>query len=241
MPTEDGAQSVHLERGVAIYDASDREVHRVSHDMPLLVRGDVEKSAGAFIPEMDRVELSPGSYRLAVQVMDRSSGKSQVYSQNRIVKGYGGESLMLSDIELAGSIEVADEARFQKGDVAVVPMASKAYLPGQPVFIYYEIYNLKRDEFGATKYRVSYEVRSLERKSIGARILGGFGNLLDQREERGIITIEYEQIGSESDEQGYLELDMSRSEPGRQLLRIKVTDENSGKSARAIARFKIQE
>ena len=120
-------------------------------------------------------------------------------------------------------------------------MASKAYLPGQPVFIYYEIYNLKRDEFGATKYRVSYEVRSLERKSIGAHILGGFGNLLDQRKERGIITIEYEQIGSESDEQGYLELDMSRSEPGRQLLRIKVTDENNGKSARAIARFKIQE
>ncbi len=241
VPIEDGGKAVYLERGVAVYDASNREVHRMHQEMALRVRDVVDTSAGVFIPEVDRIELSPGSYRFAIQVVDRSSGKSQVYNHQRIVKGYGGESLMLSDIELAGSIEVADKGRFQKGDVAVIPMASRTYLSNQPVFIYYEIYNLTRDEFGATNYRVSYEVRSMERKSVGARILGGFGNLLGKREDRGTITIEYEQIGAEVNEQGYLELDMSQSEPGRQLLRIKVTDRNSGKSARAVARFTIQD
>ena len=230
-----------LVRGVAVYDEANRPVHRASQDMVLRGKGVVDTSAGTFIPEMDRVALPPGNYRLAVQVLDRVSGKSQVYKQDRLLQPYGDSGLKLSDIELAASIEVADRGRFLKEDIAVVPLASRAYLPGQPVFIYYEIYNLKRDEFGTTRYRVSYEVRSLEKKSIGARILRGLGKLMGKREEEGVITIEYEQTGVDSDERGYLELDMSGSEPGAQLLKVQVGDENSGENAMVTTTFTIRE
>ena len=153
---------------------------------------------------------------------------------------YGGEDLEVSDIELAASIAPAEGGRFLKGDIAVVPMASQAYLPREPVYLYYEIYNLKRDAFGATRYRVSYEVRSLEQKAVGARILGGLGKLLGSRDEGGVVTIEYEHVGAQADERGYLQLDLSASEPGLQLLRLKVMDENSGKSATKATRFTIR-
>jgi hypothetical protein len=119
-------------------------------------------------------------------------------------------------------------------------MASRTYRFGEPVFIYYEIYNLKRDEFGSTKYRILYEIRSLGRTSVGARVLSGLGRLIGKREERNVISIEYEHVGTATDEPAYLELDMGASEPGRQVLKILVLDENSGQTGRAAITFDIR-
>ena len=136
---------------------------------------------------------------------------------------------------------MADRGRFVKGDIEVIPMASKAYRPGEPVFIYYEIYNLARDEFGATRYRISYRIRSLRRTNVGARILGGLGRLIGKREDGNIISIEYDHVGTRPDERAYLELDMSTTVPGRQLLTIVVTDENSGQTGRSAISFDIRQ
>ncbi len=235
----DGGQLARLSRGVAVHDEAGRQVHRLSRDISWRSEGVVDTSAGLFVAEMDRIALAPGNYQVSVQVMDRTSGKTGIYKQDRMLKRYEGETLRLSDIELASSIEVADKGRFLKDDILVVPLASRSYLPGQPIYIYYEIYNLARDEFGATRYRVSYEVRSMERKSVGARILGGLGKLIGQSEDAGIVSIQYEHVGTDTDDRAYLELDMSASEPGKQVLRVRVTDENTGKSARAATTFTI--
>jgi len=238
---EGGTHIARLERGVGVYDSAGQPVLRQNWEMPLRTSGAVDTSAGAFIPEMDRLLLPPGQYRLAVQVLDRSSGKSQVYNQERFLQDYGSGDLKLSDIELAASVSEADRGRFRKGDVAVVPMASRAFGPTAPVSIYFEIYNLKRDEFGATKYRVSYQIRSLEQKSVAVRVLGGLGKLLGGADESGAIRIEYEQTGTAQEERAYLELDMSRSEPGTQLLKIQVTDELQGRAAGATTTFTLRE
>ena len=79
----------------------------------------------------------------------------------------------------------------------------------------------------------------MERKSVGARILGGLGKLIGQSEDAGIVSIQYEHVGTDTDDRAYLELDMSASEPGKQVLRVRVTDENTGKSARAATTFTI--
>ena len=237
----DGQQVAHLDRGVAVYDGTGRKVYRSSQEMLLKASTGVDQSAGALIPELDRVLLPPGSYRVSVQVRDRRSGKSQVYNQSRMVPAFEvDEKLRMSDVELAASIDVADQGRFLKQDIAVIPMASQAYLAKQPVFIYYELYNLKRNDFGQTKYRVSYEVRSLEKKVVGARILGGLGKLLGKQESGEVVTIEYEQTGTNPRERGYLELDMSNTEPGTQSLKILVTDENNGQTVGASTTFTIR-
>jgi len=190
---------------------------------------------------MDRLFLSPGSYRISVQVLDRRSRKSQVYNLNRVVPEFDtDDKLKISEVELAAKIEVVDKSRFQKGEIEVVPMASKAYLPAQPVFIYFEIYNLKRNEFGQTKYKVSYVVRSRDKKNVSARILGGVGKLLGQTSEQGAVSIEYEQVGAEPQEPGYIELDLSSSEPGEKVIEITVTDETTGQIVNTTTSFVIQ-
>ncbi|MDE2999040.1 MAG: tetratricopeptide repeat protein [Gemmatimonadota bacterium] len=230
-----------LVRGVAVYDGDNMLVHRSDAEMILRASGAVDTSAGVFVPEIDRVLLPPGAYRVDVQVMDRNSGRTQIYREDRILKAYPAGPLSLSEVEMGARIDVADRGRFVKGDIEVIPMASRAYRPGEPVFIYYEIYNLTRDEFGATRYRIAYQIRSLRRTNVGARILGGLGRLIGKREEGNVISIEYEHVGTRPDERAYLELDMGATVPGRQMLKITVTDENSGQTGRAAINFDIRQ
>ncbi|MBT4138083.1 MAG: hypothetical protein HOE48_09215, partial [Candidatus Latescibacteria bacterium] len=138
------------------------------------------------------------------------------------------------------SIDITDKDAFRKGDLEVIPLASQAYLPAQPVFIYFELYNLNADEFGQTQYHISYEVRSKDQKSVGARILGGVGKLLGQQSGEGVITIDYEQVGTEAQEQAYLELDLSNTEPGVQMLKIVITDQNTGQTAGVSTTFTVR-
>ena len=236
----DAGRLAHLVRGVAVYDDENRPVYRTDDDMVLRASGVVDTSGGTFVPAIDRILLPAGVYRIDVQVMDRNSGRTQIYREDRNLKAYSGMNLMLSEVEMGARINVAEPSRFVKGDIEVIPMASRTYRFGEPVFIYYEIYNLKRDEFGSTRYRISYEIRSLGRTGVGARILSGLGSLIGKREDGNVVSIEYEHVGTATDEPAYLELDMGASEPGRQVLKILVLDENSGQTGRAAITFDIR-
>ena len=52
--------------------------------------------------------------------------------------------------------------------------------------------------------------------------------------------MEYAHEGDRSDEYGYLELDMSNTDPGHQLLIVKVSDEIAGTNAKSAVSFAIR-
>ena len=237
---EDGRRTARFRRGVALFDEAGGQVYRSDDDMELYASGDPDTMGKAFVPFMDRISTAPGRYRMAVQILDVSSGKSQVYNQRVAITAYGDSYLRISDIQLSATIRSGGEGRFLKGDIDVVPNPSQAYISGQPVHIYYEMYNLKKDDFGVVRYRVSFQIESIEQKSIAVRILGGLGKLLGGREERESITVDYEHVGHRSDDPGYLELDMTNSEPGKYVLRVNVTDMNSRQEAVASKLFTIR-
>ena len=237
---KDGQHIAYLTRGVALYNADDQRIYRSAEEMELYGSGSPDTSRNAFIPFLDRISAAPGNYRMAIQILDTSSGKSQVYNQRVRLTAFGGAYLRLSDIQLSATIRSASDGRFVKGDIDVTPNPSQSYLAAQPVYIYYEIYNLKKDDFGVVRYRVSYQVESIDRRPIAVRILGGLGKLLGGREERESITVDYEHTGHRSDDQGYLELDMSNCDPGRYMLRVNVTDMNSRQEAVASKLFTIR-
>ena len=43
--------------------------------------------------------------------------------------------------------------KFQKGDVWVIPAPTRSYGAHRDVYLYYEVYNLKKDGFGQTRYK----------------------------------------------------------------------------------------
>ncbi len=237
---EDGKATAFLKRGFALFDEDGRRVHRSAEDMELYSEGPLDTTQIAFVPAMDRVSMAPGKYRMDLQILDQTSEKSQVYNQQTLMNSFEGETLMVSDIQLAASIRPQGGGEFGKRDIQVIPNPSRVFLSSQSVFLYYEIYNLKRDEYGATRYNVSHEIRGVEKRLVRVDVLAALGKLLGMRDEGEVINIEYEHVGIQVDDFGYLELDMSNTEPGKQTLVVQVTDENSGQKAASTASFSIQ-
>ena len=216
-----------LDRGVAVFDSLWNEVHRDVDQMAFKAPTDQQVEDGAFIPGVMPVDLPPGTYHMALQVRDVVSGKSQVYQQAVNLEDYHGPSgLLISDIELAFATEPTDEPSgdYVKNGLKVVPMSSLAFRSHQNAFVYFEIYNLKQDAFGQTHYRVEYTLRSQRKRALPAKMLHGLGRVFRLSEKDQEVVIAYDQTGSRPDEVAYVELDLTETQEGGQLVRVTVTD-----------------
>lgn len=219
------AGEVRLERKVVVYD---REWRSVFQDSTVGVEKASGVSSGTLMVDQVRAPLKSGPHFVAVEVRDPVSDKIQIFKGDVFVNRYRDDVLGLSDLELAGDVrDASGEGKFKKGDVQVVPLPSKTFLKGQPVYVYYEVYNLTRDTFGQTKYRVDYVLKGKDASTVGARILGGLGTLLGQAPQADGVSISYEHSGDVDWEAIYVGLDVaSVSEPEVELTVI-VTDLNA--------------
>ena len=189
------------------------------------------------LPDVVRLEVPPGVYRLEVKARDRMTGRLGIYRQQVVVESYHKEGLRVSDLELAYNVSeaAANLGKFGKHGLNVVPMPSRTYGTGQNVFVYYEIYNLKKDNFGQTQYRVEY---TMGPKSGG--VLSRLAQTLRGRSNKREVAVGYEQLGFQDSEVAYTELELGEARSGRHYLTVEVTDLNSGKSFVKETTFVVQ-
>ena len=221
---DSGAQQVHRE-----------ERRRVEYGTVL----DPEARRGRFAIDAVVFDVPPGPYRLAVQLRDRTSGKWGLYLQELNVPAFS-DSLGLSDLELAYTVqEEAHSEKFRKDDVWVIPMPTRQYRRNQSVYVYYEVYHLQRDDFGQTRYRVTYTLRRDVRRGIGTfgALVAGFRKLFAVK--RPEVTLSYEGTGTTTWEPIYFELETRKLKPGVNQLEVKVTDLNSGATTLRRTMFQI--
>lgn len=220
--TPSGNSHVMLDREVVVYDRSLRPVFRDSVRVAEAISEQAGK--GSLMVDQVRAALSPGQYLLGTQVRDPISRKVQVHKTYVAVSSFRGEALALSDLELAGQIvEVGEQAgKFQKGDLQVVPLPSKTFAKGQPVYLYYEVYNLSRDAFGQTRYRVEYRLKGVQ----GTGLIRGLGRLLSQTPRADGVQISYEHMGTATSEPLYIALDVPENSKEQLEIEVVVTDLN---------------
>lgn len=234
----DGGEEVVFERGIALFDSSWTPIYRKLEPMPVRVDEDGVEAGTLAIDEL-ALQVLPGRYYLGLQINHPTSGRRGGYTQELVVEDYAVAGLKISDIELAGRVQV-DSLAADKGGVAVISLPSRTYKAGQPVVIYYEVYDLKIDDFGQTKYRVDYRITPREGKLSGVQVLRALGRLLGI-EEKAVVTISYERTGTGSDEYNYLEIDPGESKPGRYEIAVVITDLNGAQTAEKTVIFFIGE
>jgi hypothetical protein len=224
-------------RTVGALNLDTGEVYRDRGEVRFRRSGDLTGEVGGFVPDVARLDLQPGRYRLEVQVQDLDTGKRGRYRQTIEVSAYPQDRLRMSDLELAWRItEDAREDVFSKGGLRVVPMPGRTYGKGQSVYVYYEVYNLQRDEFGQTHYRVSYSVGK-KGKSSAAHIARLLRLAVGGGEE---VAVTYEQRGAAATQVEHVALDLGGVQAGPQVLQVSVTDLNSGGAAEREAAFAIK-
>ena len=236
---DDDRTEIDAERTVALRNRTTGAVYRSHELIRFAARGDVTAERSAFVPDLARMDVPAGLYLMEVKMKDRLSIRHARYRQDVEVESYVGTGLQISDLEMAWRISTSEnEDKFSKGRLWVIPLPTRTYEGGQSVFVYYEIYNLAKDEFGQTNYEVSYTVTSND--NPGA--VGIISSLTRWRKgKREELSVTYRQQGTETQEAEYVELELENRPPGKYLLKVTVKDVNTGETVEKDAGFVIAE
>ncbi|MDE3260285.1 MAG: GWxTD domain-containing protein [Gemmatimonadota bacterium] len=231
------ATTLDVERTVALLNKETGRVYREKGDVHFRRQGDVSQTLGAFVPDVVRLDVPPGHYRMEVKARDKRTGRRGRYRQIIHVEAYPESGLRVSDLELAWRItEDNEDGKFSKGELHVVPMPTRTYGKGHSVYVYYEIYNLARDTFGRTRYRITYTVGKK-----GESEAGNIARLVRLRGKRQVeVEVASEQVGTDPTEVEYVALQLGQDNDGRQVLQVAVTDLNSGETVTKDAGFVVK-
>ena len=104
-----------------------------------------------------KLRVPYGPHRIVVEVRDLGTGSIGTFRELRAFDA-GDSLLAVSDLLLASDIKPKTSFPEGRDDLRVTPNPLHTYARSEPVFIYLEIYNLKMDRFGRTKYRISYRL-----------------------------------------------------------------------------------
>ena len=105
----------------------------------------------------------------------------------------------------------------------LLPSPTNKWSIKQPIGLYYEIYNLRKNSDGKTLFRLEYAFR----------FKGSNENLLTKIFGKGnneIVSTEYTKSGQETESHEYMSFDINRLSPGNYVLEITVKDMNANKN-----------
>ena len=104
----------------------------------------LEDIEGRFLPGQFPLMLNPGLYLLSFEITDLNANRTGQAEALIPVISYTGDSLMISDVQCASTIEPdTTQSPFTKNTYRVVPNPSRSYGKELPfLYFYFEVYNV---------------------------------------------------------------------------------------------------
>lgn len=195
---------------------------------------------GDHLVGVQTLTVAPGTYHFAVEVADLIGDGISVFRSTASLGG--GEDLAVSDLLLASKITPRGDVVTSREDLIISPNPIRYYTPKTPIHVYFEIYNLVKDDFGRTRYRLAYELAKPKGRLDPARfaVLDDSQRLRFEKDLSQTLSttgdqtrrVEAEYEGETPDDFTYLEIDVSQIPRGIYALNIEVEDLTSGQTSR---------
>ena len=207
---------VELKLSLALVDSTYEQV--LKQDVQTILSGNRRNLTGALMMDGLTLAVAPGRYHMQVKAQDVTGGRVGVFEQVVDVDPYHLEGLKISDILLASDIvEDVRAHRFRRGDLVVIPLPTHAYLSYQELKLYFEVYNLSKNELGQTQYKVTVQVIGEKEEKV----------LQVKKNARPEVALTYEQVGVDDVAPIHLAVNLKNVKVGRNRLLIKVEDLNT--------------
>ena len=202
-----------LERAVALTDSAYRVVYRNAQKVQYFV--DTSNVITREVVDITRQDVPAGLYHLSLTVTDAMTARQGVFAIDVTIDEYDEEQLHISDLLLVKSLsDTLRDTRFRRGNWQVVPNPRRTVHAPNPLAFYCEVYNLAKDEFGQTRYRVTTAVKATETEQRRGR-----GNV-DQPE----VALSYTQVGNSDWERLPLEVHLEHAQAGQNRLFVIIED-----------------
>ena len=225
---DDGNAGVDVTQALFLFNSDWDTVRHVVVTLERMPRVVYESTEEAFLLAGERMVLDPGMYILAGEVEDRGTKRIGTVREQLRVRSFGPDTLEISDLLMARRIRKREDVPFGREQFAVLPNPLQVCRTEGQAWFYFEIYNLSRDEFGATNYRISYQTQSL-------REGGG-----DDSPADWTTAVSYTYRGARDWEPRDLRVDMDGASPGPRAFRVVVEDLHTGRQAMAETRFRVR-
>jgi hypothetical protein len=189
--------------------------------------------------EGDRCFVEPGKYHFAFELKDNNTGKLARFQRDVEIPSYSGDQLQMSGIQLAYSITHSkNKGDFTKNGLYILPNPGQKFRMTQIVHLYFEIYNLRLDGEGNSKFVIETSIRSAQKKErLIARMFYEMGKFLGIHEQSGIVKLSYGYQGNREDEFINTALDIHELSPGEYALEILIRDENKNEATMRSTNF----
>ncbi len=160
-------------------------------------------------------------------------------------KDFRGADFMLSDIQFASDIKpttIFDQ--FSKNGLRIIPHISEIVHRNIPLFVYFEMYNLKQDRSGDARYSVEYIIsrRGVEsidvisaQDSTRIRLPGSLAR------EKNYIAIKDDHVKRAKNTLEWLSFDLSTLSVGRYVFSVRVYDKESNTASVSKRNFTLKE
>ncbi len=190
--------------------------------------GDVTRFNGAALwLDAHHLVAKPGTYRLSVE-FETGSGAGVGFHRSEIdLPDFRGGGLRLSDLllaylveEVGASVTEAPEGTLLRDGLLIKPAPWGVFNKAQPMYLYFEMYNLRRDADNKTRYEVeTVLVENREEKGLEKVLKRAFRG----RAKEG-VSVRFENVGSDADESQYLILETQDQPAGTYMLVMRVHD-----------------
>jgi hypothetical protein len=115
---------------------------------------------------------------------------------------------------------------FRRSELGIISNLESSYFVGEPVWLYFEIYNLSKGPDGKTNFAIK---QSITRRRTGG-LFGAVRGFLSGKDLEEVVTT-YNGASINSDERRILRLDLSELPAGVYMVSIEINDLLSGKNA----------
>jgi len=176
-----------------------------------------------------------GRFTLAVQVRDETTSRIGVYRKPVTVPDYSGEDLLISDLKLATLIAPSGvQGPFVRKGLNITPNPGRLYIRGNPVYVYYELYNLELSNAGRTSYETLYEITPLGMPALRNRSARPPGDMQT-------VMSSFEGEGNSAEEAEYTALDTADLDAGEYVLTVTLTDRYADQRVSKSVNFMVVE
>ncbi len=175
-------QMIVMDEGLFMFDYRWRDIYR--NVRPIGQKRPSGRNAQQYLLSQRPLELPQGTYNIVVEVGDRLSGSIGTFRTERLLT-VSESSLDMSDLLLAQKIELVKPFPEKRTDLRIAPNPLRAYRTGQSAYVYLEIYNLKKDEFGRTQYQIVYSISVPDKGEVDPSMFGA----IDLTELDGLLIV----------------------------------------------------
>ncbi len=197
------------EVGISITNLTSRTIANKLDTISFLIN---RRSPG-FITNLFRYVVKPDSYAIALHVHPLGVEAFGRWKTRTRVQDFSSRDFLLSDLQFL--MPSSSSSSIEINGMKVIQVPFTIYRHGNPVYVYYQAYNLAPDNDGQTSFTTEYSLTPAD----------------DQKSERRILLMKSDRKGNEESSAEFAALNIDKIEPGKHILSVRVTDHHRGRSS----------